>query len=172
MRPFIKQIESLKAELYLFVKESQRTKIENSETEMSNRKLEENLRELRGKLEKETERAARVDFAKRMLSESLREMIEDYQKLQSDYEAKTARLLKETQEIKAQCDIEKKEFKKGMLQVANTAKAEITRLLKENYHLKEVLEQCIRSKDMPETKPEQILADIQKNCPQVKNEPL
>merc|ERR1712187_1101040 len=127
MRPFITQIESLKAEIYLFEKERERTRIEQSEIEMSNIKLEENLQELREKLEKETERAARFEFANEMLSESLREMTEDYQKLKSDYEAKTARLLKETQEIKAKCDMEKKEFKQGMPQVAKTAKAEITR---------------------------------------------
>jgi phosphoglycolate phosphatase-like HAD superfamily hydrolase len=170
MRPFIKQIEALKAENYLFEKERQRTAIEHNKMQEVNKRLEEERRELTWKLEEETERAASIEYAKGMLSESLREMIEDYQKLRGEYEAEKSRLLKETRDIKAQFDIEKKEFKKGMLQVANTAKAEITRVLKENYLLKEVLEQVIQSKDARETKPNPTRVDTQMDCVEIKTE--
>jgi len=170
MRPFIKQIEALKAENYLFEKERQRTAIEHNKMQEVNKILEQERLEVTRKLEEETERAASIEYAKGMLSESLREMIEDYQKLRGEYEAEKSRLLKETRDIKAQYDMDKKEYKKGMLQVANTAKAEITRVLKENYLLKEVLEQVIQSKDARETKPNPIRADTQMDCVEIKTE--
>ena len=184
MRPYIKEIEKLRAENYR-LKQSKSPispkmrKSENStETDTilefkiqldhkihecsrlieRNKSLEneidaqrtDNLKianeTARFKAEKETE-LENVYLAKKLLSDSLQELITDYRYLEENFKQqelsfaeKENMMRKELEDLKSSC-------KEGIIKIAETAKNEIERLLLENHRQKTLLNETLNSKD-------------------------
>merc|ERR1712227_517646 len=166
MRPYIKEIEKLRAENYLLKQKkiqshTQPQKIrESSEFESSvleNEILKNEIEQQRSdnlKIANETakfkaEKNAEFEqilLAKQLLSSSLQELITDYRYLeaesriqQSNFEQREISMRNELEELKSSC-------KDGVIKIAETAKTEIERLLQENYNQKKILNEIFYHK--------------------------
>lgn len=199
MQPFIKQIETLKAEKYQLEQKLKKIKISPDEESNSNfylqGKLESlldenetlhqqvaefqiqgdhqtaeivNLRHqrdaaleqlaaangqimdqastsegLEAQITQISQNAAAIEFAKNMLSESLREMIRDYQMLSAQNAAQSAAHAHEVARLKEDMQKMERSCKEGALKIAQTAKLELQKVHEENFRSKKLLEEMM-----------------------------
>merc|ERR1711973_167898 len=160
MRPYIKEIERLRAENYLL---QQKKTQSPTQTEKLRESCESDSSVLEFKIqldhknyecsrliaENEALKHAELEqilLAKQLLSSSLQELINDYRYLEaeskiqlSNFEQKEIYMRNELEELKSSC-------KNGVLKIAETAKTEIERLLLENYNQKQILNELLYNK--------------------------
>jgi chromosome segregation ATPase len=84
--------------------------------------------------------ASAIEFAKNMLSESLREMIRDYQMLSGQSGAQRNAYEAEIGALKADMQKMEKSCKEGALKIAQTAKIELQKVHEENFRSKKIIE--------------------------------
>lgn len=84
--------------------------------------------------------ASAIEFAKNMLSESLREMIRDYQTLSAQSAAQRTAYVAEISALKIDMQKMERSCKEGALKIAQTAKIELQKVHEENFRSKKLIE--------------------------------
>ena len=86
-----------------------------------------------------TEKAEAAEFAKKLMSDSLADILKDYEKLFADYQTKTAAYLRETTGLKNEKEKLEKASKEGAMKIAKIAKYELKKAHEKNVWLQSLL---------------------------------
>merc|ERR1739838_635931 len=86
-----------------------------------------------------TEKTEAAEFAKKLMSDSLADILKDYEKLLTDYKNKTAAYLRETTGIKIEMEKLQKASKEGAMKIAKIAKSELKKAHEKNVRLQLLL---------------------------------